>query len=403
MLGDLAPRYRAFLRLPGVPRLLAMALVARMPIGTMSLAMLMHARALTGSLAVAGTMVGAYMAASALAAPVQGRIIDRRGPALVLYVTGVVSPLALLAILGGAWLALPTPALLALGALAGAFMPPISVLTRTVWRHRFADDAQRQTAYALDSVLIEFAFMAGPALVALLLAVAGATAAFAAAWAFTVLAMPMFLLSGALAFWRHEPDAPRRLLGPLTEPRLLVVYATTFLLTVALGLIEVGYPGFAIAAGAPALGGVLIAVNSAGSAAGGLAYGGMRFGLPVERQLPHLLLLMAVPLAVHAVTTSPWLLAALALVAGVAIAPSFTAVSMLVTTHAPARYATEAFTWSSTCIVAGIGAGNALGGKVAESQGAAGAFALSAAFAFAAGLCAFGVHRRPPKPAARAG
>src|SRR2546430_4529006 len=72
--------YAAFFRHPDVPRLLAMVLVMRMPVGMMSLAMLMHLRELSGSFAFAGGMVGTYLVAMAASAPVQGRVIDRYGP-----------------------------------------------------------------------------------------------------------------------------------------------------------------------------------------------------------------------------------------------------------------------------------------------------------------------------------
>ena len=80
--------YAAFFRHPDVPRLLAMALVMRMPVGMMSLAMLMHLRELSGSFAFAGGMVGTYLVAMAASAPVQGRLIDRYGPRGALLVTG---------------------------------------------------------------------------------------------------------------------------------------------------------------------------------------------------------------------------------------------------------------------------------------------------------------------------
>src|SRR5438132_13684819 len=86
--------YAAFFRHPDVPRLLAMALVMRMPVGMMSLAMLMHLRELSGSFAFAGGMVGTYLVAMAASAPVQGRFIDRYGPRGTLLVTGPAPPLA---------------------------------------------------------------------------------------------------------------------------------------------------------------------------------------------------------------------------------------------------------------------------------------------------------------------
>jgi predicted MFS family arabinose efflux permease len=131
--------------------------------------------------------------------------------------------------------------------------------------------------------------------------------------------------------------------------------------------------------GVIALGGALLAVCSIGSATGGLAYGGVHWALPLERQLPRLLLAFAVLLGAHALIRSPSLLVPLAFGAGLAIAPALTALSLLVTQQAPARYATEAFTWMSTCIVVGVGAGMAVGGPLVETVGPWAAFAAGAA------------------------
>jgi MFS family permease len=213
-------RYAAFFRLPDVARLLAMAVLARMPLGTVTLALLLHVRALTGSFAAAGVTVGSYLAASAMTGPIIGRWIDRRGVRSALLVTGVVSPTALLLL----WIAEPlgfSPAILpAVAAIAGAFAPPITVLTRTMWRYRFEDATARKTAFALDAVLIELSFTVGPALVAVLLAIGSPFVAFGGAWVFAVVAVPTFLASPALRYWRHDPHAERHLLGPLTELRL---------------------------------------------------------------------------------------------------------------------------------------------------------------------------------------
>lgn len=400
-MNALLGRYRDFFALPDVARLVAMAMLARMPVGAQGLALLLHVRAITGSYAIAGSTVGTYLGAAAITAPVLGRIVDRIGPRVPLIVTGCVCPLALCVLLAARPLGLTPPLILAAAGLAGAFAPPVTVLTRTMWRYRFEhDEAARRTAFAVDSVLVELAFAIGPALVALVLALAGPVVAYAMAVAFATLAVPVFMASPALRYWRLEGTAQRHLLGPLTAPRLLVVYATTMLLTFCLGLLEVGYPGFATAAGYTALAGVLLAINSTGSAIGGLAYGGMHLALPVERQLPRMLLLLAVALGVQMFVQPAWLLAPCAFVAGFFIAPSLTAVTLLVTAHAPARYATEAFTWSSTCIVSGVGAGLAVGGVLVERYDAQAVFATAAAAALAAAGMALAL--RPPY-GARAG
>jgi MFS family permease len=218
-----------------------------------------------------------------------------------------------------------------------------------------------------------------------LLAIASPRAAFGVAVAFAAIAVPTFVASPALRYWRHEPHAERHLLGPLTESRLIVVYATMFLLTVGLGLLEIAYPGFATKVNEPPLAGWLIATNSMGSALGGLAYGAMTVVRAPERQLRGMLALLALPLALSAIVTSAVLLAFVGFVAGLCIAPAFTIATLLISSYAPARYATEAFTWSATCIVSGIGVGNAIGGAMLERlEPAAVFFASSGTIAVAA-------------------
>ena len=389
-------RYRAFFALPDVARMVAMAMLARMPIGTQSLAVLLHVRDLTGSFALAGTTCGAYLGASAVTAPIVGRLVDRIGPRVPLVVNGVVSPLALIVLLLARPLEL-TPALMHVAAaVAGAFAPPITVVTRTMWRYRFEhDEASRRTAFAVDAVLVELAFTLGPALIAVLVAIANPAVAFAAAVVFATLATPVFFASRALRYWKHDPTGERHLLGPLTAPRLILVYLTSGLLTFCLGLLEVAYPAFAAAAGATAFSGVLLAINSTGSALGGFAYGGLHLALPVERQLRRLLVILAVAVAVQALVTSMWMLAALAFIAGLFIAPALTATTLLVTSNAPPRYATEAFTWSATCIVTGVGAGMAVGGQLVERTDANAVFLVSGAASLVAAVLAV----RPARPA----
>ena len=388
MLAAALSRYAAFVRLPDVARLLAMAIVARMPLGTVTLALLLHVRALTGSFAAAGAAVGAYLGTSAAVAPIIGRWIDRRGVRSALIATGIACPAALFVLWLAGPLGLSKTAIALVAAFAGAFAPPITVLTRTMWRHRFSDADARKTAFALDSVLIELAFTVGPGLIALLLAVGSPVVAFGAAWIFTTIAVPLFLASPALRYWRHDPHAERHLLGPLTEFRLLGVFATTFLLTMSLGLLEISYPGFAAREGNVPLAGVLLAINSAGSAIGGLLYGGLHIAPAVERQLRTLLAIIVAPLALHSIISSAAWLCVAAFIAGLCIAPALTIVTLLVSSYAPARYATEAFTWSATCIVSGIGAGNALGGYLLERFEVPLVFGTSAAVAALAAVCA---------------
>ena len=59
--------------------LLAASVLARLPLAMLSIAILVHVQRLTGSFAVAGVACSAYAICSALASPVLGRLVDRRG------------------------------------------------------------------------------------------------------------------------------------------------------------------------------------------------------------------------------------------------------------------------------------------------------------------------------------
>jgi predicted MFS family arabinose efflux permease len=84
------------------------------------------------------------------------------------------------------------------------------------------------------------------------------------------------------------------------------------------------------------------------------------------------------PLLLHAWVNHLVLLGLVAFIAGATIAPSIAAQSVLISRMAPQKYATEAFTWSSTFIVSGIGAGMAAGGALAETYTARMPFIIAA-------------------------
>jgi len=387
-------RYAAFFRPPGIKRFVAISFLARLPIGTLGLSTLLHVRELTGSIAFAGSVVGSQLIAAAMMAPVLGRVIDTHGPGHVLRMTATIPALSILFVFFAGPMQLSHTAILAAAIITGAFMPPVTTIVRTIWRHRLEDERVRRTAFALDSVLIELSFTLGPALVAILVAFASPRAALGLAWICTVVAVPMLYASGGMAWWKNAPPSQRHLLGPLRERELQVLYAATFALTLSFGALEVGYPGFASERSTAAWGPTLIAINSVGSALGGLAYGGLHVAMPVERQLPRLMSLLAVPIALHLFVDGPWEMAPLAFVAGLMIAPSMTGATLLVSRHAPPAYVTEAFTWSVTAIVTGVGAGMAAGGALTERYGAKSAFVLAMSSALAAAMLSLALRRR---------
>jgi MFS family permease len=398
----IARKYVEFVRRPHVGRLLVVAFLSRMPIGMVGFAMLMFLREALGNFALAGLAVGINFVSMAIAAPIQGRIIDRHGPERLLRVTATVTTLALCGVAAAALMKMPFMVIAILAALAGMFASPVTTLTRTIWRHLFDDEDDRRTAFALDAVTIEFNFTLGPALVALILAIFGATAAFALTICVVLASVVIFIGSGTLKLFKRVAGAERHLLGPLTDAKLWVVFIAMFGITIGFGILEVGYPAFSTFLGMGALAGLLLAINSLGSAFGGAIYGGLHFKAPLERQFAICMIFMALPFGLHAAILDPWAFGVLSFLSGALIAPTLTGHAVLVSRLAPPKYATEAFTWSSTFIVSGLGTGMAVGGWLAEHVGLREMFITAAMLIFLMGVWAWFALAPAPTQAAQA-
>ena len=386
--------YRAVLASRELRYLFAASVVGRLPIGMTGLAILLLVQGASNSFAAGGATTGCYVAGLACVAPAIGRFIDRRGPRRMLVLCALLFPASLAALLAAVSLRAPSVAIFGCAALAGASFPPITVCMRTYLRQRVSDEASLSTAYSLDSVLIETMFIVGPLLVALFVAFASATAAVWFAAGSALVGVYLFLRAPALRQWRIEPRTHATLLGPLAQRRFVALILVVVCYAIAFGLTELGAAAYAAEAGRPALAGVFLGLMSVGSAAGGLAYGSARWHVPLLRQFSITLGIMGAGLAVLA---APWQLVAFALLsilAGVVMAPALIIQSMLVAKTAKPEHTTEAFTWSTSALLAGVGLGMALGGVVAEVWRSPAAFAAAGAAALIAAAGAFWLSRR---------
>lgn len=359
-------RYATLLHKSEIRQTYAISMVGRLPIGITGLAILLLAQGYTGSFATGGLASGCYVAGLAAMAPVIGRVIDRHGPRRMLLACALLFPTALVSLVLAARSGTAVPMLFLLAAAAGAVFPPITVCMRTYLKRRFADDNLLSAAYSLESVLIELIFIAGPLLVALFVAVATPAAAVLFAAVAGAAGTLLFVRSPALHAWAIEPRTRASVFGPLADKRFAWLIVVILAYSTSFGLMEISVAAYATHHEAPALAGILLGIMSAGSALGGLAYGSRSWSFPLARQFALALGLMGIGLGVLAIGWRPSAFALWCGVAGVIMAPALIMQAMLVAKIAAAEHSTEAFTWSTSALLSGVGIGLAAGGGLLE-------------------------------------
>jgi MFS family permease len=367
-------KYRSVLSRPGALRFSAAGLVGRLPLSMAGLGMLLLVQADTGSYGVGGSVSAVYMVANAIAALPLGRLVDARGQGRVLALGSIVFGAAMVALVVTVQAGWPLWSSYAAAAVAGATLPPIDACVRTRWAHVLDRPDEIETAYAFEAVVDESVFMIGPILVTLLATLVDPVAGIAA----TVVAG----VGGSLAFAAQRGTAPPphphdhsagarvplpwRSLGPLT------------VVCVALGLMfgaaEVITVAFADEHGTKSASGLLLALWALGSLLAGAITGAITFRRGLAQRVRWGALGLVVAMAPLGLVDVIWLMAALMLVGGFAIAPTLIATTAMIEQVTPAARLTEGMALLQTGLVAGVAPGAAVAGIVVDHGGASPAY-----------------------------
>jgi len=391
--------FRAVLARPGARSLAFVSLLGWFSSTGTPLAVVLAVHHATGSFALAGAASATQAVASAVFAPLRGRLVDRRGGTALLGLTaGLATGAALVA-----WGCLADlDAVLFVGtALLGSFTLPLIGVARSRWP-TVAGPELTHTAHALNAALSDCAQLAAPALVA------GVSIAVSPTGALVVLVVGACLAAATLinaGLPRHAPgdSSQRDLLGVLRgNPGLQAIVVGD----VAMGAWTAGMAIVVVAIAAhhgdASLGGLLLAAGALGSIVMSVLAGtGALKAPPVSRYVAGASLSVVGLLALLLVSTLPTVAIAL-IVAGAGLGLENVAVFETLDLVSPKGRSIEAFTWLTTASAAGTALGAALSGRLVEqSITAARLFILAAALVGALVVIVrrgrFGVLIAPPR------
>ncbi|MDO8189221.1 MFS transporter [Conexibacter sp. JD483] len=373
--------YRVLLRPPGTARLIVSLLIGRIPIGIFSLAIVLLVRAETGSFAQAGAASAAWAIGAGVLAPVQGRLVDRFGQPAVLIPSTLANALAVIGVVVCARSHSPTWALCFFAFVGGAGLPPLGACMRSVWAQVFEHDTDaRTTAYTFEGIVAEAFFIVGPVITTVLIAVSSTSVALIAAVVLSLTGTIWFATAPLARSWKSSEPHERTRAGAMGSPGMRTLMLALVPTGISFGALEVAMPAFAAEHGAEAeFAGVLLSIMAAGSVVGGVWYGARQWTTPVVERFIVLHVLLAVGTLPLLLATSIPVMAVMAAIAGLALAPSAAAGYLLIDHVAPPGTTTEATTWMMTSNVAGAAAGAALAGVIVEASSARWGIALACA------------------------
>lgn len=363
--------YSDLLSTSGVARIMAAQLTARFPSGMLSLAFLLHVERQTGSYGAAGLVLAATSVGQAIAGPLTSRLMGRLGMRPVLITTLVVCVASVVAI---GVLPLTVPLYMGIGFIAGLSTPPVQPAVRTIYP-KMVNSRQLTPLFSLDASAQEIIWVVGPVVTTFVSTQIGTVWGILLAAALMVIGGIWFISSPELGRVRI-PRSKRRLGVVLARPPVLLATTVGFLLIGACAAIEAGVVAVFGHDGAEA--GIVLAIFSVGSLAGGLFLG----HVPISPwSTARRMFIVFAGTALAAFVMDFWWLSATLFIAGIGIAPALAVLFAIVSASVKFSDTAEAYGWVGTGQLIGAALGSALAGFLIDGYGAQGAFWAATALA----------------------
>lgn len=361
--------YLQVLRTPGAARVFLPALIGRLSLAMVGLALLLAVQDATGSFAIAGLLTGVFGFANVVASPWRARFVDRWGQRRVLNLLALVhaGSLCLMAYLLSLGVESVFPLALAAAA-CGVSTPPLGASMRVLWASVTPPGPVRTRAYSVDAVAEELTFTTGPVVIAAVIAASSPLAGLVVSAA-AVVTGTFGMTSGAVS--GKQRGTPHRLPPqdkPLRQRGFLPILLLILGAGVVLGTIEVAVPAYADRENSVALAGWLLSAFAAGSAAGGLLYGRHTWRSSLRSRLIALCILLALGAILLALVSSTPAMVAVLIAAGLFLAPSLiTGYLAADSVTAPAAH-TEASSWINTSVNLGAAVSASVAGVLIDQH-----------------------------------
>jgi MFS family permease len=370
--------YGDLLRTRGVARIIAAQLAARFPNGMTSLAVLLHIEHVTGSYGAAGLVLAATSIGQAIAGPITSRWMGRWGMRRVLTLTLTVCAIAITLL---ALVALPVPGYMALGLVAGLSTPPVQSAVRTIYP-KMVSSRQLTPLFSLDASLQEIIWIVAPVVITFVATQIGTVEALLLIVAILLAGGAWFILSPEVGRVRI-PRSRRGFGRVLAKPAVLLATVSGFLLIAACSAVEAGVVATFGHGGAEA--GLVLAVFSIGSLAGGLSFG----HIPIGRwAMARRMAIVTGGLLLTLVSLNVWWLGGSLFVAGIGIAPALAVIFAITSASVRFSETAEAYGWIGTGQLIGAAAGSAVAGFLIDGVGPQGAYVAALGFAAIGALVA---------------
>lgn len=375
--------YRRVLSVPGAWQFSLAGFLGRLTVSMVGLGIVLLVSAETGSYALAGTIVSAFLLSNAVFAVLHGRLMDRIGQSRVLAVGEVVFSVSLGLVTWGVLTGMDPVLLHVLAGISGAAHPQVGSSVRARWSHVLDDSGDVQTAYALEGVVDEALFVLGPTVVTFLATGIHPVAGLASALAFGVPGSLWLASQRGTEPPAHPSTRRSGVARPAMPWATVVPLGLVFLaLGAVFGASEVVTVAFTEERGAKHLAGPLIGLWAFGSMIAGLISGSFAWKVPPGTRVRWGILALAVTMLPLPFVDSLGLLAVLLLLGGVAIAPTLIATLAALERAVPSSRLTEGMSILHTAMGIGVAPGAAIAGQIVDVYGASDAFFVLATAGF---------------------